>query len=494
MADNRSSKRARASSSSDRNDSASEASPDTATAAGPLSFDEFLALPQELSSRILDLAYHLPASSSTATSTTSCSAPFDIATMLNMACTSRWFYIQITLKLWRDIKITRPSALAALQRSLASRPQLGRLIRSLHVGPDHELPEWCSRPPIRLQPSSGTRCVSTSFRSEEAKLLPHWCEPGSEWSLEPRGDDLRALAISRALAAVGESLGVALASAANPWPSKRTVLAAYEAQAALDLYLLELRRIDEETKSIAHNSPSSHRCEDDPAHYYPPVVLIGTEQQPRLGAYGSAEKPYVLTRLQLLNHLTRAGAPTDRFDHPLLLERSGFDTQLASPLSKLERRLPSRSAEDPEDFADVYTPKGLQDFDDPTKALLDPQRPALTNLPTSGSLLGILRSIFVLAPRIENLSLSGLFERAVCGRTSCRGLLDSLRCVSIGPPPAVRSWYGPLPFDNLRDVEKLRISGFVLHGEEVEKLASMWRLRELRWTMGDELSDKERLR
>lgn len=55
----------------------------------------------------------------------------DSPTTLSLALVSRSFHSQVDQVLYSHIRITRPSALLALQRTLVSRPQLGPIIKSL---------------------------------------------------------------------------------------------------------------------------------------------------------------------------------------------------------------------------------------------------------------------------------------------------------------------------------------------------------------------------
>ncbi|KAN0060649.1 hypothetical protein ACQY0O_007307 [Thecaphora frezii] len=62
---------------------------------------------------------------------------------------------------------------------------------------------------------------------------------------------------------------------------------------------------------------------------------------------------------------------------------------------------------------------------------------------TLGSVLSSLRAVLVLAPKLRNLALNGVFERAVCGRRPMVGM-NKLKSLSLGPPPPY--WSSPLLF------------------------------------------------
>ncbi|EPQ30250.1 uncharacterized protein PFL1_02366 [Pseudozyma flocculosa PF-1] len=62
---------------------------------------------------------------------------------------------------------------------------------------------------------------------------------------------------------------------------------------------------------------------------------------------------------------------------------------------------------------------------------------------TLGSVLSSLRTVLTLAPKLRNLALDGVFERAVCGRRPMVGMVK-LKSLSLGPPPPY--WSSPLLF------------------------------------------------
>ena len=62
---------------------------------------------------------------------------------------------------------------------------------------------------------------------------------------------------------------------------------------------------------------------------------------------------------------------------------------------------------------------------------------------TLGSILSSLRTILLLTPKLRNLALDGVLERAVCGRRPMSGM-GKLKTMSLGPPPPY--WSSPLLF------------------------------------------------
>lgn len=484
-------------SSSKGSDNEGEVAPDSPATlpGGPLSFHEFLAAPEELRARILDLAFHLPLSSAESPDSpkTNPIAPIDIPTTLSLALTSRWSHQRAMSCLYRDIKINRPSTLTTLQQTFALRPQLGRLVKSLYVGPANESPE----PPAPViwelahhdangahHPTVALFAASLLPEAEAAKLFPRWWQAGERWSKETSDDhDAKTAAIAAALSAISESLGNPFSyDNAPPWC--QVLALEYEAQTALDLYLIEMRRIED-----LHEGSGTHGSQPPD---YPQLVLIGTPTQPTLPEGIDRSKCFVLTRQELLQRLSRPGCPTDSFDHPLLLARSGFLPQGEDSTGTTLRSERSVGLMyEPEDIADSFSTEGVQG----RKSLpgsLDLLDPASLNAPTAGSILATLRCLLSLTPGLENLALTGFLERAVCGSRSSGPLLKTLQSLSLGPPPAVQNWCMPMALRALRRVAKLRICGINLRGDEADEANTYY--RDFQWTMPDDLNGKDLLR
>lgn len=151
---------------------------------GPTVLTSFADLPNELSSRIVDLACR------NATSAEAAPSALDVPTLLNLTLVSRHLYPILVEKLYCRIRITTISALRSLALALVSRPALGRCIKSLHLGPEDNLPEdWT---PIFYeaggegQESEGVMCLATSLDHQQgdADRLPRWCLPCQHWPAE----------------------------------------------------------------------------------------------------------------------------------------------------------------------------------------------------------------------------------------------------------------------------------------------------------------------
>lgn len=194
-----------------------------ATQAGPTSFEHFEKLPRELRTRIITLACCSPATDNAKSVSPITST--DLSTSLSIALVSREHYALAVPIIYAHVRLERPSRLQLLQRTLAARPALGRLITSLHIGPDDELPRWWwpidkGTPPARRSLDDILYCRDILFlrsglrgRPEDEALLPVWHKPDRQWSLNRANNDCRASAVFSATAAAARALDVALGNA-----------------------------------------------------------------------------------------------------------------------------------------------------------------------------------------------------------------------------------------------------------------------------------------
>lgn len=429
------------------------------------SLEGFWLLPEETKLWILTLACSSPDAKGTSP---------DVATGRNLALTARCFLHLANACLWSAIRITRISVLTSLAKAIAARPELGRRIKSLHAGPDDELDQL--HYPYR-QEGEGRNIqgryhapasfISTSLRSaEETKLLPSWCSPGQEWPLTPYVDEApifrceRVKAVAQAVQSAQRGLGIRGGQV-------HLVEEDYLLQTALDLYLMNMRRI-EDASEIALGE--DQRCQAESRPHYAPLLITGTRSQPDVPMQASAPGHFVLTRKQLLDHLARPGCPSDRFDHPLLLTRVGFWASLIQEWTKGYNRWQPNNRYEPGREYDGYQYGG-------TEVVTSFSRPDV-------ELMRLLRSIIERAPSLRNLSLTGLFEGAIGGE---RGPSPkALRTLSLGPPPRIRHWsHVSLELGGLEEIEALHLCGVIPRQGDIPKLATLRRLKTLRWTHTD---------
>lgn len=130
----------------------------------------------------------------------------DLRTTRDVALVSRDCYRAAINLLYRRVKIQRPSELKALQTTLANRPSLGRLIRSLHAGPLEELPEhWW---PLRSVDGS-LRFASNLVGGDLDARRPSWCCPRHEFEVPCKSaEEPKYLAVSNAIEAAYHALDV----------------------------------------------------------------------------------------------------------------------------------------------------------------------------------------------------------------------------------------------------------------------------------------------
>lgn len=141
----------------------------------------------------------------------------DRATTLSIALVSRAFHARSITILYANVGISRPSALAMLQRTLATRPLLGTLVKSLYIGPTDTLDHmWWPLMNRMDWDSPGIGPMFTWFpttlggRAEE-RLLPKWCGHRREWPLHPAAArDCREAAIYAAIVAAQREINVDL--------------------------------------------------------------------------------------------------------------------------------------------------------------------------------------------------------------------------------------------------------------------------------------------
>lgn len=515
-----------------------------------LILDKFTTLPYELQHHIIELAccpapLPPPPSSSAYAPPGTGSPPMrlsvrarrDLNPAFSLALASRKLYALVVPLLYSSVWITRPSSLAAFHLALTAKPALGRSVRSLHVGPCEEGPEW---EPTHYQQeelishsfdsesasldsiASARASIYTSLRDDKEaarRLLPKWCKSDRRWPLDwPDSNGGPSAAVYNALEEAQRVIDINLPRFSYngkgqriSFPQREVRLG--EVQAALDLYLIKMRRWEDE-RGIEHlqvadsdededeDESSSEGEEQDSGEEqdekgkrklrdddlkYPTLYLTGYPIRPRSTINDkplNSTELFTLDRADILQHLARRHAPSDRFDHPLLFSRAGlsivkYDGWKYEPGSR-KPYVDSERADtwDEELFSPPCT---TPDY-------------ALPNTATLGSLLSLLSSVLSHTPNIQNLSLSGFLERAVCGNRPTLAMLKKLRYLSLGPPPNV--WWAPLRLAALPDgLQDLRLCGIRLHEEQLEDVIKMLpSLKTFQWSMIHRYSREHRPR
>lgn len=283
------------------------------------------------------------------------------------------------------------------------------------------------------------------------------------------------------------------------------------AQAALDLYLTHLRKLEDQAASSEPHQPTQ-----PVGRSYPRLALklsstaMASTPTGAATSLGDSQATLTLTESQLLAQLERRGSPTDRLDHPLILARSGvlgFNIEAKNepdyvylrgdgPYSldqRLEQRHPDRKARSG-DCTDLFSMREGQELMKGVVGWFAPKSSgsaldlAISRGATIGSLLALARSILSLTPSLANLSLTGIFERVIGGSRPPPGL-KALRFLSIGPSPPCWHLELDLNADVLNKLKGLRLCGVELFEAQTKSIAghegALPCLRELRYTMAD---------
>lgn len=176
----------------------------------------FQSLPTELQNRILSLACTLLPYRIYPETDFSSSA-VDVSTTLSIVLVSRYCYRLAIELLYRRIDIKHPSALQELQRTLSTRPNLGRLIKALHVGSSRELPaSWW---PIRPCSIRSVKLTTVLLGGQGDMKRPEWCAPRHDFEVPYTPSDFderyswhkaRMEGISNAIEAAAKALNIDL--------------------------------------------------------------------------------------------------------------------------------------------------------------------------------------------------------------------------------------------------------------------------------------------
>ena len=112
--------------------------------AAPASFTNFPLLPYDIQTTIINMGCRLRKLPTTpAASEGNPVVHLDTKTTKSLALVNKTFNAVVTRTLYQNLRITRPSTLRLLAATIYDRPELGRLVRSLHVGPTDPLPsDW----------------------------------------------------------------------------------------------------------------------------------------------------------------------------------------------------------------------------------------------------------------------------------------------------------------------------------------------------------------
>lgn len=520
-------KRRRPTSAVKNGNAASSASP---SATKPVSLEDFSLLPLELKQHIIGLACLAPSSSSSSPPSKRSLFTTDTATALALCLASKELSALAASSLYRAIIITRPSALYYLYRTLEARPERAKLTRRLHLGPldalpadwwplDNAFPEgegWSAKD-NRSFGLPYTWVRSTLSQSE----LPCGYQAGHAWALGRTLPGCREAAISDALQAAQDYLDVNIKREASQ-ASTTKVIGILEVQAALDVYLGGVRdseRYDDKLIKLAQ--PGARvplGCRNGNCKHYMAFSITGTGHRRysyrRTWPLGGVHQT---SRLVILRHLARPGSTTDRFDHPLLLARSGFDVSVTTGLGKGHKeQIPGRRTfyvvrsetwelsdvhekhewpdlaalqKDQHQWKQGYKWGDESDEDKEWCRGMVTRNKILINTGTLGQTLRLARSVYGLLPNLEDVSLTGIFE-AIFDYTQG---VEQLRRLSFGPSPPF--WDTQLALSGFEQLERLHICGIAVTEEELLCITNeMPQLKEFQWSMFEEITSIYELR
>lgn len=441
-------------------------------------------------------------------------SPFgvDSGTTFSLSLVCRQINTQVTPLLWKSISITRPSSLYALREALLARPDRRQLIVSLHIGPQDVLPSywwplstvWCGEEYVkdykltRFDAATKHKWIVTSLNKGS---LPSDCLDRQAWNYERRPAGCRDAAIYEAIKEAERSLEVSLLDSSEKQLGQieRVMLV----QAALDLYLENIRQVEEKYPALLRLTRPEVRapqpCRTGPCHHYPALHVLGIPQSKGAGSPARpAPQPQahndavVVTYAQILRHIRRPGALADRFDHPIIFERSGFKVMVTAPSTRGSKSYYPSSARYSLQSSTwsplLHAGHRWEGFDSLRNAAARPNISKSTSdsysavifTATLGPLLDLAQNVLYLTRYVQNLSLTGSLHSAV-GGTFGRAL-PGLHRLSLGPtlPNAVV---------NIDCPEVANLKSFRIGGEPITTLlarsllANAPQLKRLHWGM-----------
>lgn len=407
----------------------------------PSRLSHFWTLPRELQHRVIALACGPPAASSR--NTIIGRSVDDTTTILRLIQTSRFFYAQTIPLLYANVRITRPSTLLSFHKALALRPSLGQIVRRLHIGADEALPDqWfpVSESECGVNGHFSLRLIlGDSSRQEPGSWIG---SPSYECHLdELEGDEPKMYALIKAVKVASKALDVNFLSegrndSGDPIDTNAWHIRVLELQAAMELYYLKLQRCDERAAREAAKRRKAARktksrtketelVETDSAGY---PRLRSVSNSPKADRKKSSDA-FCITRAQIRERMTSAGAPTHLFSHPLLFARSDLDWLAMDADGEVHRGNEAiLENEDVDEISDVFSGSHLavtpaldqksSSVRVPKTVGWDPLNLASSSTATVGGNLALARCILSLTPHVRSLSLTGIFEKLLRGITS----------------------------------------------------------------------------
>lgn len=462
---------------------------------------------------------------------------FDLKLALDLAVVSSSCRDIVSGILLRRVRITRPSSLRSLFTLLARRPDLAAHVKSIHLGPDKEPDSIWYRWPIAGAgygwPNLGLR--STLDEITDAARVPPWYSRDTIWHDLDRNGKCTTHAVSNAIEAATKGLDVepwrkaysksGLHIGIRAWTSRLFLLVA-----ALDVYILRMREV-EDACNYDHPSVSQwlrlwpQECiKNTCSHEYPRYqVLFEPSRLPTEIASNDGHQVFTVTEAQLWEHLERRRGPADNFDHATIFTSStrlgldigeeqwkrvrdelqgpgapqvytdthwrqlmGYDPyqELDCVYDPLEKLPSGRSRYEEASQEEKEAGRQRAASPSPDKSEGRPKgRPVQNRANRAEDLLAMAHYIFSLLSQVTNVSVTGLFFRALPALQA-----QSVRSLIIGP--RARYWDDVLPPDvtSCKNLVRLRIVGMMSSSDATKIVQQLRHLKHLEWEVIDQES------
>lgn len=283
-----------------------------------------------------------------------------------------------------------------------------------------------------------------------------------------------------------------------------------EVQAAFDLYLMEVRRLEDAAGlgSSMWGWEQEEEIEDEQGIgiSYPSLKIIpGSGSAVSRASQAKETQPDSL-RLQhadLTKHLARRGAAMDHYEHPLTFARSAMQSMKLDRGgfwghndAYLDRLRGLNNDYDVNFLARIFSLRAPPSVRAATHPPTETLSTALFDTTTAGGILALARLLLTNAPRLEHLSLVSYLQ-LVLWREDGSLLVPSLRSLALSLFSNfvdLSLYVSPtLHGAHLNDLKQLYLSGHNLKEQKIACIAEMPGLKQVTWDLcySDYTSAKE---
>ncbi|CAO1622961.1 unnamed protein product [Sympodiomycopsis kandeliae] len=349
----------------------------------------------------------------------------DIPTTLTLCLVSCEVYIFIAPILYDDVAISRPSKLRSFSRALLERPSLGRLVRSLWIGDIESLPRnWWP-----LQSPNDTECTITSS-IQDVDLLPRGVMLGHQWPLTGDPPSLQVSSADQTTAPPVEM------DEANLLKHIQLLVVKATQQVGSDKQGIDPMQVGRSRTDVIGEDEWHVRVFEIQARLDTALQAIKRD-----GHKWRAIEYYLGLPLEWSTYVL------DRFDHPLLLARSGIVGVALDPSNQYLEEIEMEPADHAEDFADRFSTRN------PRGRFMTYNTYAHS---TVGGILSTARSVLAMLPRLQHMGCSGYLDRVIVGTRPIGDVLR-LRTLVLGPSPQFWDYSIRLDHQHLSSVQSLII-------------------------------------